>query len=295
LSSFLITPEAGDRTGLCVAGASSVPVVVIERRSGWRLIDWKEVYQYRDLFRFLVWREVKVRYAQSAVGIGWALIQPLSSMVIFTIVFGRLANVSSDGAPYSLFALAALVPWTYFTNALTDGASSLVNNSSMLSKIYFPRLLMPLASVAAKLVDFCFAAVFLVVLLASYGVAPNSGVFVLPLLFVLMVAAAAGWSIWLSAMAIQYRDVKHGMTFLVQILMYATPVVYPASLIPDRYQLVYALNPMVAVIEGFRSALLGTRPMPWNLLGVGAVSAIAVGITGILYFRSRERLFADVA
>jgi lipopolysaccharide transport system permease protein len=295
LSSFPTTPEADDAKPRSVAGASSLPVVVIGPRSGWRLIDWREFYQYRDLFRFLVWREVKVRYAQSAVGIGWALIQPLSSMVIFTIVFGRLANVSSDGAPYSLFTLAALVPWTYFTNALTDGASSLVNNSNMLRKIYFPRLLMPLASVAAKLVDFCFAAVFLAVLLAWYGVAPNWGVLVLPLLVVLMVATAAGWSIWLTAMAIQYRDVKHGLTFLVQILMYAAPVVYPASLIPDRYQLVYALNPMVAVIEGFRSALLGTRPMPWNLLGVGAVSAIAVGITGILYFRSRERLFADVA
>ncbi|MBI1904245.1 MAG: ABC transporter permease [Planctomycetes bacterium] len=270
-------------------------VTIIEPRSGWRLVDWKELYQYRDLFRFLVWREIKVRYAQSAVGIGWAIIQPVFSMLVFTIVFGRLAGVSSDGAPYALFSLAALVPWTYFANALTDGAASLVSNANMLSKVYFPRLLLPLSAVMAKLVDFSIALLILGGLMLYYGAVPTWGVLLLPALILLMMFSAAGLGMWLTALAIQYRDVKHAMTFVVQLLMYAAPVVYPTSLIPGRYQLLYALNPMVGIIEGFRAALLGTRPMPWDLLAVGALSTAVLVLSGCLYFRAKERIFADVA
>lgn len=279
-------------------------VTVIEPSSGWRLIDWRELYAYRDLFRFLVWREVKVRYAQSAIGIGWAVIQPVFSMIVFTIVFGRLANISSDGAPYAVFSLTALVPWTYFSNALTDGANSLINNASMLSKVYFPRMLMPLAAVVAKLVDFMIAMTLLVGLMVVYGVVPTWGVLLMPLLILLMMLTAAGLGMWLTALAVQYRDVKHAMGFVVQILMYAAPVVYPASLIPNNYELwgltvnprmFYALNPMVGVIEGFRSALLGTTAMPWDLIGIGTASALAVAVSGLFYFRRQERLFADVA
>ncbi len=277
-----------------------VPITVIEPRSGWRLVDWRELYHYRDLFRFLVWREVKVRYAQSAIGIGWAIIQPVFSMLIFTVVFGRLAGVESDGAPYALFSLAALVPWTYFSNALTDGTASLVSNANMLSKVYFPRLMLPLSSVAAKLVDFCIAMLILAGLMVVYRAAgqivlPTWGLLLLPALVALMMLSAAGLGLWLTALAIQYRDVKHAMTFVVQIMMYAAPVVYPASLIPERYQLLYAVNPMVGVIEGFRAALLGTRAVPWDLLAVGTLSAAAIAVSGCLYFRRKERIFADVA
>jgi lipopolysaccharide transport system permease protein len=270
-------------------------ITVIQRRSGWQLIDWRELYQYRDLFRFLVWREIKVRYAQSTIGIGWAIIQPVFSMLVFTVVFGRLAGVASDGAPYALFSLAGLVPWTYFANALTDGTASLVSNANMLSKVYFPRLLLPLSSVVAKLVDFCIAMLILVGLMAVFGITPTWSVLLLPALVTLMMFAAAGLGLWLTALAIQYRDVKHAMTFVVQLLMYVAPVVYPASLIPRHYQWLYAINPMVGVIEGFRAALLGTRSMPWDLLAVGTFSATAIAISGCLYFRCKERIFADVA
>jgi lipopolysaccharide transport system permease protein len=272
-----------------------IHVTVIEPRSGWRLIDWKELREYRDLFRFLVWREIKVRYAQSAVGIGWAVIQPVCSMIVFTIIFGNLANVSSDGVPYAIFNLSALVPWTYFSNALIDGVNCLIGNANMLSKIYFPRVLMPMSAVAARLLDFFIGLILLGGLMAWYRIVPTWGVLLLPLFSALMVLAASGLSMWLTALAVQYRDVKHAMNFAVQLFMYAAPVVYPASLIPKQYQLLYALNPMVGVIEGFRAVLLGTRSIPWDFIGVGAASALAMTCFGLSYFRRRERLFADVA
>lgn len=272
-----------------------VPVTVIEPRSGWRLVDWKELVDYRDLFLFLTWRHIKVQYAQSTLGIGWAVIQPLFSMIVFTIVFGTLAGVSSDGAPYAVFSFVALVPWTYFANAVTEGTNSLVSNTNMLTKVYFPRLVLPLSAVLAKLVDFAIGLLLLFALMAWYAVPPTWGALALPLLVALMMLTAAGLGMWMTALAVQYRDVKYGLNFAVQLLMYAAPVVYPASLIPEQWQLAYAVNPMVGVIEGFRAALLGTRPMPWDLLAVGAASAVVIAVTGCLYFRSKERLFADVA
>jgi lipopolysaccharide transport system permease protein len=278
--------------------------VVIEPRTGWRLVDWKELVEYRDLFRFLIWRQIKVQYAQSTLGIGWAIIQPLFSMAVFTVVFGRLANVGSDGVPYAVFSLAGLVPWTYFANALTEGTNSLVSNTNMLGKVYFPRMLLPLAAVCAKLVDFGISSILLACVMVYYGVAPTGGAALLPLLVALMMITAAGMGMWLTALAIQYRDIKFAMTFVVQIYMYCSPVVYPTSLIPETWtvggvvlhpRLYYAVNPMVGVIEGFRSALLGTNPMPWDLLAVGTASATLLAVTGVLYFRKKERLFADVA
>ncbi|QDV14262.1 Teichoic acid translocation permease protein TagG [Rosistilla oblonga] len=269
--------------------------LIIERRKGLQLLDWKELVAYRDLFRFLIWRQIKVRYAQSAIGIGWAIIQPVFSMVIFTIVFGRLAKVDSDGVPYALFSFAALVPWTYFSNAVNDGVASLVSEANMLRKIYFPRLLLPLSAVAAKLLDFAIAMLVLVALMVAYRHPPGMGIVMLPLLVLLMSLSAAAISIWLTALAVQYRDVKHGMGFVIQIAMYASPVVYPTSLVPAEYRLLYALNPMVGVIEGFRSALLGTQSMPWDLIAVGTVSATLMFISGLAFFRSKEKIFADVA
>ena len=269
-------------------------LTVIEASSGWRLIDWRELWRYRDLFYFLVWRNVKVRYAQSILGIGWAVIRPVFSMIVFSIVFGRLAKVSSDGVPYAIFSYAALVPWTYFSSALTGASGSLVGASGMISKVYFPRLIIPLTTVLSNLVDFAIALLILFGLMVWFGMQPTIWALLLPLLVLLMMLTATGLGMWLTALAIQYRDVNYGLSFAVQLLMYAAPVVYPASSIPQQYRWLYGLNPMAGVIEGFRSALLGTNPMPWDLLLPGTIVAIIVFIGGALYFRRMERIFADV-
>ena len=269
--------------------------VIIEPVTKWWLIDWRELWAYRDLFVFLVWRSIKARYAQSAVGVGWAVIQPVVSMVVFTVIFGNLAEIGSEGVPYAVFSFVALVPWTYFSNAVVEGTNSLVTNSHIISKVYFPRLVLPLSAAFAKLVDFTIAVVILIGMMLWFRVTPNMGVLVLPLLILIMVTTASGIGMWLTALAVQYRDIKHGITFLVQILMYAAPVVYPTSLVPEQYQLLYALNPMVGVIEGFRAGLLGTRPMPWDFIAIGAATALLLAIGGAIYFRSKEAVFADVA
>lgn len=271
------------------------PTVVVEPRSGWRLIDLREMREFRDLYLFLVWRSVKVRYAQSAIGIGWVVVQPLASMLVFTVIFGRLVGVESDGQPYSLFAFVALVPWTYFANAMTQATSSLANDANIIRKIYFPRMILPLSTITARLVDFGIALVILVVMLGLYGRLPTWGALMLPVLVAIMVATAAGLGLWLTALAIQYRDVNHAASFSVQLLMYAAPVVYPASLVPEHLQLVYALNPMVGVIEGFRAGLLGSRAMPWDMIGTGAAVAAVIAASGMFYFRRKEHVFADVA
>lgn len=269
--------------------------VVIEARTGLRALDLGELRDYRDLLYFLVLRSVRVRYAQSLLGVGWAVIQPLFSMLVFTVIFGKLAKVESDGAPYAVFSFAALVPWTYFANAMSESAGSLVGNANMLRKVYFPRLVLPLSAVLAKLVDFGISMVILACIMAWYGIAPTGYVVLLPVLIALMVLTAAGIGMWLTALSIQYRDVHFSLNFLVQLLMYAAPVVYPASLVPEKYALLYALNPMVGVIEGFRSALLGTVPMPWMAVGLGFAVSSLLAVSGAVYFRNKERIFADVA
>jgi len=270
-------------------------IVVIEPQTGWRFLNLKELREYRDLFYFLVWKNIKVRYAQSVLGVGWAIIQPVFSMIVFTIVFGNLAQVGSDGAPYALFSFVALVPWTYFSNSLTDTAGSLITNRNMLTKIYFPRLIFPLTSILSKLVDFSISMCVLIILMIWFSASPTIGVVVIPYLIILMMLTAVGLGMWLSALAVQFRDIKYGLNFGVQLLMYLAPVVYPASLIPQEYRLLYAINPLVGVIEGFRSALIGTNPMPWDFIMVGTISAIIISISGAMYFKRMERFFADVA
>ena len=277
------------------AAAMAETVTVIEPRSGWRLIDWKELGEYSDLFFFLTWRHIKVRYAQSAIGIGWAVVQPLFYMLVFTVVFGRLARIQSDGAPYAVFAFTALVPWTYFANAVSEGAASLIVNANMISKIYFPRLILPMSIVVARLADFAIALVILAALMAWYHIIPGERIAILPLLILLMVFTAAGLGLWLAALAVQYRDVNYATTFGMQLLMYAAPVVYPVSLVPADVQMLYAVNPMVGVIEGFRAALLETRPVPWDFIAIGSVTALIVAVSGAFYFRRKEQIFADVA
>lgn len=274
--------------------SDSPPIIIIEPPKGWVSLGLRELWEYRDLFYFLVWKDVKTRYAQSVLGIGWAVIQPVFSMIVFTVIFGRLVNVDSEGVPYAIFSYTALVPWAYFSGAFNGATTSLVRNANMLTKVYFPRLIMPLVSVLGKLVDFSIAFVLVFGLMGWFGIAPTIWALAVPLLVLLMLLTAAGLGMWLTALSIQYRDINYGMTFLVQLLMYAAPVVYPASLIPDKYRLFYSLNPMVGVIEGFRSALLGTNPMPWDLLAVGSITTVVLAISGALYFRRMERIFADV-
>lgn len=255
----------------------------------------RELWQFRELFYFFIWRDVKVRYAQSILGIGWAVIQPLVPMLIFTLVFGRLARISSDGVPYALFSYAALVPWTYFANALSDASASLAKESHMLSKIYFPRLIIPLTAVLGRLIDLAISSLLLVLMMAWYGVVPGAWSVLVPVLVLLTTFAAAGLGVWLSAMALQYRDVKYAAPFVVQLLMYAAPVVYPTSLLPEAVRPLYALNPMVGVIEGFRATLLSSTPVPWDLIGIGALSSAAMLTMGMIYFIRKEPVFADVA
>ncbi|MGF1606309.1 MAG: ABC transporter permease [Rhodothalassiaceae bacterium] len=282
-------------SGAAVDDTDTLPLVVVEPRRGWRLIDWRELAGYSDLFAFLTWRNIKVRYAQSAIGVGWAVIQPLASMLVYTIVFGKLVGVESEGAPYAVFAFTALVPWTYFSNALTQATSSLTRNANILSKVYFPRLIIPLSEVAARLVDFAIAFVLLIGLLLAFGLVPNWNALALPLLIVIMTASAAGLGLWLTALAIQYRDVNHAANFFVRLLIYAAPVIYPVTLVPEHLRLIYALNPMVGVIEGFRAGLLGTRPMPWDYIALGATVAAILAVAGLFYFNRKEHVFADVA
>lgn len=271
----------------------------IQASRGWNLVDWRELVAYRDLFLFLVLRDIKVLYKQTVMGFTWALIQPIFQMIIFTVVFGNMAKVSSDGVPYAIFSYVALVPWTYFAGSLNNSTVSLVANANMITKVYFPRLVIPMTPVLAKLVDFGIAFLIIIPLMAWYGIAPSSNIVVIPLLVILMVLTAAGIGMWLSALTIQYRDIKHAVTFLTQLLMYAAPVVWPVSLISENFgelaRYAYGLYPIAGVIEGFRSALIGTNPMPWDLIGIGFISAIVLFVSGTLYFKRMERRFADVA
>lgn len=272
---------------------------IIEAPKGWQAINWRELWQYKDLFYFLVLRDIKVLYKQTILGFAWAIIRPVFSMVVFTIIFGNIAQVDSDGVPYALFSYVALVPWTYFAAALTGSTESLIGNSGMLTKVYFPRLVFPMAPVFAKLVDFAIAFLIIIVMMIWFGIAPTVNVLWLPVLMLLMILTASGMGMWLAALAVQYRDVKHAMSFATQLLMYAAPVVWPVSALTERFgetaRLVYGLYPMAGVIEGFRSALLNTTPMPWDLIGLGTVSAVIIALSGAFYFRRMEGVFADVA
>jgi lipopolysaccharide transport system permease protein len=277
----------------------SARITVIQPKTGWQAIDWRELRTYRDLFVFLVWRDIKVLYAQTIMGFTWAIIRPVFQMVIFTIVFGRMAQVRTDGVPYALFSLTALVPWSYFASALTSSTQSLLTSAALLTKVYFPRLILPLASTLAKLVDFAIAFPLIFLLMLWYRVPPTWNALYLPLLVAMMMLCTAGMGMWLSALAVQYRDVKHASEFVVQLLMYAAPVVWPVSLLEQHFgrtaKLAYGLYPMTGVIEGFRAAMLGTTPMPWDLIAIGLVSSVALFTTGALFFRRMERRFADVA
>ncbi|WP_137405017.1 ABC transporter permease [Echinicola rosea] len=267
---------------------------VIEPSKGWKLVDFKELWRYKDLLYFLTLRGIKARYAQSILGVAWAIIQPLFTTLVFTVVFGNLAKVDSNGMPYILFSYLALWPWNYFSGTLTESANSLIANSGMITKVYFPRMVLPLASIFSKLLDFIIAFLVVVGFLIYFQVMPGWGLVFLPLLIVQLLLTSLGIGMILSAMAVQYRDVKHALTFLVQLLMYAAPVVYSTTAVPEVYRPFYILNPMVGVIEGFRAAFLD-RPLPWEWIWPGSIVAGLLFIFGMFYFKRMERVFADVA
>jgi lipopolysaccharide transport system permease protein len=268
---------------------------VIKATSGWQLIDVGALWQYRDLLYFLSVRGIKIKYAQSILGIGWAVANPLIQAVLFTVIFGNLAQLSSDGTPYILFSYTAMVAWTYFSNILSDATSSLVSNRDMIGKVYFPRLILPMAAVFGKLVDFGVAFLVLIGLLIYYQMVPSVEILVFPLLIAIMIMTSLGVGCFLSALAVQYRDVQYAMTFLVRLLMYSAPVVYSVSIIPEAWRWAFALNPMVGVIEGMRSIFLGTRPFPWDWVATGGVVSVVLFLFGCFYFRRTERHFADLA
>jgi lipopolysaccharide transport system permease protein len=269
-----------------------LPTRRLEPSHGWNLHRLSEIWTYRELLYFMVWRDIKIRYKQTALGAGWAILQPVLTMVVFTVIFGQLAKLGSDGKPYPVFSMTALVPWTYFATALSAGSQSVVANQHVISKVYFPRLLVPLASVLGPLIDFGIAFLVLIVLMFWYGIVPGVAILWLPALLLLSVLTAAAGSIWLSAFNVQYRDVRYVVPFLIQLWMYASPVPYSSSLVPARWRLLYGLNPMAGVIDGFRWALIG-GPSPGAMTLVSAGVVILALLLGAAYFRRLEGTFAD--
>ena len=261
---------------------------------GWAALNLRDLLSYRELIFFLTWRDLKVRYKQTLLGASWAILQPFLTMVVFSIFFGNLAKVPSDGVPYPIFSYTALIPWTLFSKALQDASRSLVANSHMITKVYFPRMILPLSSVMAGVVDFLIAFVVLLGMMVFYNIFPTVNVLVLPLFLLLALVTAVGVGLWLSALNVLFRDINYILPFLTQFWMYLTPVAYPSSMIPSEWQVIYALNPMTGVVEGFRWALLGTGQPPGIMTLVSSITAVVLLISGMFYFRRMERLFADM-
>jgi len=270
-----------------------VPVFVIRPTRGWRFLDLSELWAYRELVYFLTWRDIKVRYKQTAIGVAWAVLQPLAMMVVFTLFFGRLAKIPSEGVPYPLFVYAALLPWQLFSRTISESTNSLVTNQRLITRVYFPRIIVPLATTLAAIVDFVIAAGLLVALMIGYGVTPGAAVVWLPVFVLLMLVTALGVGFWLSALNVEYRDVMYLVPFLNQFWFFVTPVVYPSSLVPEQWRVLYGLNPMVGVVEGFRWALLGVGEGPSPMLAASTLVAVSLFVSGIVWFRRRERTFVD--
>lgn len=269
-------------------------VLIIKPSQGWVNLRLKDVWEYRELLYFLVWRDIKVRYKQTVLGAAWAVIQPFLAMVVFSIFFGKLAQVPSDGLPYPIFAYAALLPWQLFAHALTESGNSLVASQQLIKKVYFPRLAIPLAAVLAGLVDFAIAFVVLLGMMFYYGIYPTLAIVTLPLFILFAVATAMAAGLWLSALNVEYRDVRYVIPFLTQFWLFATPVAYPSSLVPEPWRAVYGLNPMAGVVEGFRWAILGKSGGMGSLMLVSVLAVIALLIGGLIYFRRMEKTFADL-
>jgi lipopolysaccharide transport system permease protein len=274
--------------------ADAVETILIRPSEGWVSLGVREVWRYKELLYFLVWRDIKVRYKQTVLGAAWAIIQPLFTMVVFSLFFGNLAQMPSDGLPYPIFSYAALVPWTFFANGLQQSTNSLVSSQNLIRKVYFPRLVLPVASVGSGLVDFALAFLVLLLMMPFFGIVPTTNVIWLPALLLLALCTALGVSLWLSALNVQFRDVRHTVPFLVQLWLFATPIAYPSSLLPEPWRILYGLNPMAGVVEGFRWALLGTDTAPGPMIAISAIASVGLLIGGAYYFRRLERTFADL-
>jgi lipopolysaccharide transport system permease protein len=279
-----------DMMGAPVPDAS---ILRIRPSRGWRHLNLQELWEYRELLYYLSWRDIKVRYKQTVLGAAWAIIQPFMTMVVFSLFFGKLAKMPSDGIPYPLFAFAGLVPWTFFANGLAQSSNSLLQNSNMLKKVYFPRLIIPISTIVSGVIDFAVAFVVLILMMIYYGIFPTANIVWVPFLLLLEVGTALGIGLWLSAMNVQFRDVRYVIPFLTQFWLFATPIAYPSSLLAEPWRTVYGLNPMVGVVEGFRWVLLGTETAPGPMVVLSSLVSLALLTTGLYYFRRLEKTFAD--
>ena len=272
----------------------SLPTFLIDPPSGWPTLGLRELWEYRELLYFFTWRDIKVRYKQTALGAAWAIIQPFFMMLVFSLFFGRLAHVSSDGIPYPVFVYAGLLPWQLFSQSLVESSNSLVTNERLISKVYFPRVCLPISAVIAGLVDFTIAFTILILMMAFYGVRPTAAIFAVPAFILLAACTALAVGLWLSAFNARYRDVRYTINFLIQFWLFATPVAYSSSLVPLRWRALYGLNPMAGVVEGFRWSLLGGSEAPGPMLAVSVLMVVLLFIGGLYYFRRMEAEFADV-
>jgi lipopolysaccharide transport system permease protein len=269
-------------------------VTTIEPSRGWVPVNLRELWDYRELLYFLTWRDIKVRYKQTVLGAAWAIIQPFFTMVVFSLFFGRLAKIPSEGLPYPIFSFAALVPWTFFAHSLTNSSNSLVASGNLIKKVYFPRLAIPLATALSGVVDFVIAFVVLLGMMLYYGVTPTINVLWLPAFLLLALVTSLGVGLWLSALNVQFRDVRYTLPFLTQVWLFSTPIAYPSSLVPEQWRALYGINPMVGVVDGFRWVLLGTDTQPGLMISVSVFVALAIFVSGLFYFRRMEKTFADV-
>ena len=289
-------------THTSIPSTSQEEIIYLRPSRGWTAVNLLDVWRYRELVYFLIWRDIKVRYKQTALGAAWAIIQPFFTMVVFTIFFGRLAGVPSDGVPYPVFSFAGLLPWGLFSKALSDAGRSMIANRSMITKVYFPRLVIPLASVLSGLVDFAIGFVVLIGMIVYYNnfpvsgtqITPTAAIITLPLFILLALVTALGVGLWLSALNVLYRDINYILPFLTQFWLFVTPIAYPSSIVPEQYRWLYALNPMTGVVEGFRWALLGVDTAPGPMLAVSSTIAVLILVSGLFYFRRMERTFADM-
>lgn len=287
------TPKPSEQVSALVE-TPDVPEIIIEPTTGWVSLKLHDLWEYRELLYFLTWRDIKVRYKQTVLGMAWAIIQPFFTMVIFSLFFGKLGGIPSDGIPYPIFSFAALVPWYFFANGLGQSANSLVGNAKMIKKVYFPRLTVPIATVLGGGVDFVLAFVVLLGMMGFYGIMPTLYVLYLPLLVLLALMTSLGVGLWLSAMNVQFRDIRYAVPFITQAWLFATPIAYPSSQLPEPFRTLYGINPMAGVVEGFRWALLGTDTAPGPMIIVSAVAAVTLLVSGTCYFRRMEKTFADV-
>ncbi len=273
---------------------SAAQITVLRPSAGWSALNLKDIWAHRELLYFLIWSDLKLRYKQTSLGAVWAVLQPLLTMVVYSVFLGRLARVPSDGIPYPVFVYTALVPWTYFSNALTQSSLSLIRHERVITKVFFPRLIIPLSAVAAGLVDLGITFILLVGIVVYYGIVPGIAILMMPVFIVVATVTALAVSLWLSALNVQYRDVRYTVPFLTQVWMFVTPVIYPSSLVPERWHVLYGLNPMAGVVEGFRWSLLGQENPSVPILLMSATMTLVILIGGLYYFRRMERTFADV-